>query len=99
MLSVLLREKEGYRFYYVLKDGAGEYGGGLTEEGFFVCDEDCPQRELMLRTLVNKCMNEFIAEVKAKDEWGVDLARFGFEERDGYWFASFETMKLPHDCK
>ena len=53
----------------------------------------------MLRTLINKCMNEFVPAVKAKDEWGTDLARFGFQKHpDGIYTAGFETLALPHDC-
>ena len=99
MLSVLLRSKGGYRFYYVLSDGTEEYGGGLTEAGELVCDAACPYKELMLRTLINKCMNEFVPEVKTKDDWGLDLSRFGLEERGGGYAAEFASLRLPHDCQ
>lgn len=98
MFSVLLRKKEGFRFYFVLCDGAKEFGGGLTEENFLVCDAACPHKELMLRTLINKCMNDFIPEVKTRGEWGTELARFGFVKRDGLYTAGFDTLKLPHGC-
>lgn len=98
MLSVLLRERAGYRFYYMLSDGAGEYGGGLTEAGEFVCEENCPQKELMLRTLVNKCMNDFIPEVRTRDVWGLPLERFGFSRAGEFFVSAWDKLKLPHDC-
>ena len=98
MLSVLSQKREGFRFYFVLFDGVAEYGGGLTEDGFLVCDEACPQKELMLRTLVNKCMNDFIPEVRTGGIWRMPLERFGFAREGEFWVASYETLKLPHDC-
>ena len=98
MLSVLLRKKEDFRFYFVLSDGAAEYGGGLTKAGELVCDAACPYKELMLRTLINKCMNEFVPEVITRNDWGLDLSRFGFEERESGFAAKFESLRLPHDC-
>ncbi len=99
MLSVVLRNKEGYRFYYVLTDGSSESGGGLTDKGELVCDERCPQKELLLRALINKCCNEFVARVTARDCWGVDLERFGFvAEAEGY-VSSWDRLCLPHDCR
>ena len=99
MLSVLQGKKAGFRFYYTLSDGASGYGGGLAEDGFLTVDAACPYKELMLRALINKCINEFVPAVKAKDEWGTDLARFGFQKHpDGIYTAGFETLALPHDC-
>lgn len=98
MLSVLSQKREGFRFYFALSDGAGEYGGGLTENGILVCDDACPQKELMLRTLVNKCMNDFVPEARTGDNWGVPLGRFGFSREGELWVASYETLRLPHDC-
>ena len=52
----------------------------------------------MLRTLVNKCMNDFVPEVRTRDAWGVPLKRFGFA-RDGEFFvSSWDKLRLPHDC-
>lgn len=99
MLSVLQGKKAGFRFYYTLSDGANGYGGGLAEDGFLIVDAACPYKELMLRTLINKCINEFVPAVKAKDEWNADLLRFGFGKGpDGIFTAGFETLALPHDC-
>ena len=86
MLSVLSQKREGFRFYFALSDG------------ILVCDDACPQKELMLRTLVNKCMNDFVPEVRTRDNWGVPLERFGFSREGEFWVASYETLKLPHDC-
>ena len=99
MLSVLLRKKEGFAFYFVLQDDAGSYGGGLTQEGRLVCEQECPQKELMLRTLINKCKNDFVKEVFSEDIWGLPLERFGFTEENGLYRSSWEALRLPHDCK
>ena len=98
MLSVLLREREGYRFYYMLSDGAGEYGGGLTDAGELVCEENCPQKELMLRTLVFKCMNDFVPRVTTRGVWGVPPERFGFRREGEAYAAELADLRLPHDC-
>ena len=70
----------------------------LYENGFLVCDGACTQKELMLRTIVNKCMNDFVPEVFARGEWGVDLTRFGFEREGEIFRSSWEKLRLPHDC-
>ena len=98
MLSVLSKKREGFRFYFVLSDGAGEYGGGLTEEGFLSCDEACPQKELMLRTFVNKCMNDFVPEVRSRDIWDMPLERFGFSREGEVFVSAWDRLQLPHDC-
>ena len=98
MLSVLLQKEPGYRFYFVLSDGEGSYGGGLREGGELVCDPACPQKELMLRALVNKCINDFIPRAFTRDVWGVDLARFGFAPEGEGFAASWQALRLPHDC-
>ena len=98
MLFVLSSKKEGFRFYFILRDGERSFGGGLAEDGFLVCDGACTQKELMLRTLINKCMNDFLPEVFARGEWGVDLTRFGFEREGEIFRSSWEKLRLPHDC-
>ena len=98
MLSVSEDKKEGFRFHFALSDGENEYGGGLGEDGFLCADARCPFKELMLRTLINKCINGFVQKVCAKDEWGADLARFGFERQGDVYVSSFEKLRLPHDC-
>lgn len=52
----------------------------------------------MLRALINKCMNEWIPLVTARDEWGVDLARFGFVREGDLFRSSWQDLRLPHDC-
>ena len=74
-----------------------ERGGGM-KDGELVLDAACTQKELMLRTLINKCMNDFVKSVKTRDVWGTDLTRFGFQLQDGYYVAGYETLRLPHDC-
>ncbi len=98
MLSVLLGKKDGYTFWYCLRDGANVSGGGL-KEGELVCDENCTQKELMLRTLVNKCRNDGVGRVFTKDVWGLDLKRFGFEKEGDIFVSDGEKLCLPHDCK
>ncbi len=68
------------------------------KDGELVVDASCTQKELMLRTLVNKCMNDFVKSVKTRDVWGTDLLRFGFEPQGEYYMAGYETLRLPHDC-
>ena len=98
MLSVVLRQAPGFRFYFVLSDGKGDYGGGLREDGSLFCDPACPYKELMLRTLVNKCMNDFVPEVRTRDNWGVPLERFGFSREGEVFVSSWDKLRLPHDC-
>ena len=99
MLSVLLRPRAGCRFYFELTDGASVSGGGLGEDGFLFCDPACPQKELLLRTLINKCRNDFVPAVYARDEWGLDLRPFGFaEEGQGIFCAAWEALALRHGC-
>ena len=98
MLSVLSSKKEGFRFYFVLKDGDKCFGGGLREDKFLVCDPACTEKELMLRTLINKCMNDFVPEVYAREDWGTDLTRFGFVRAGDVFRSSWEKLRLPHDC-
>lgn len=98
MLSVLSSKKEGFRFYFVLKDGDKCFGGGLREDGYLTCDSACTEKELMLRTLISKCMNDFVPEVYAREDWGTDLTRFGFVRAGDVFRSSWEKLRLPHDC-
>ncbi len=98
MYSVLSGKREGYAFYFELTDGVDRFGGGL-KEGELVCDPACTQKELLLRTLVNKCMNAFVPQVKTRDVWGVDLSRFGFEREGELYVSSWDRLRLPHGCK
>ncbi len=99
MLSVLSKPRAGYRFYYELFDGENTFGGGVTQEGELVCDGACTQKELMLRTLVFRCLGEGAAPVYTRAAWGCDLARFGFVREGERCTASAESLRLPHDCE
>ncbi len=70
----------------------------MREDKFLVCDPACTEKELMLRTLINKCMNDFVPEVYARGDWGTDLTRFGFERAGDVFRSSWEKLRLPHDC-
>ena len=99
MVSVTLRPRAGCRFYFEVNDGARVCGGGLGEDGFLFGGEGCPYKDLLLRTLVNKCMNDPCGPVYARAEWGEDLRPFGFREReDGVFVSSWEEMRLPSGC-
>ena len=98
MLSVLSQKKQGFRFYFALFDGGATYGGGLTEEGELVSDPDCLQKELLFRTLVFKCMNDFVPRVYTRGVWGVPPERFGFRREGEAYAAELADLRLPHDC-
>lgn len=98
MYSVLSGKREGYAFYYELTDGDARFGGGM-KDGELVCDPACTQKELMLRTLVFRCMNAFVPQVKTRDVWGVDLSRFGFAREGDFFLSSWDRLRLPHDCE
>ena len=99
MLSVLAGARAGYIFYYELNDGAHTYGGGMTQAGELVCDAACPQKELMLRTLVFRCQNEGVQNVCTRDVWGLPLARFGFVRAGELFEADAQSLRLPHGCE
>lgn len=98
MIQVLLSKKDGFKFFYELIENDNKFFGGLNSDGFLVTDENNTYKELMFRTLVNKCMNDFVLLVKTYDYWGVNLYDFGFEKEDDYYFAKLEKLKLPHYC-
>lgn len=99
MLSVNFVEKAGYAAYCTLKDGAREFFGGVRENGVFFCEKQAPYRELMLRALVNRVMRSGPEMLYAQDEWGVELARFGFKKQGGQYACERKNLKLPHDCE
>ena len=98
MLSVLLQKREGYAFCYALQEGGAVFYGGMTPAGELVCDEACTQKELMLRTLVFKCMNDFVPRVYTRGVWGVPPERFGFPREGEAYAAELADLRLPHDC-
>ena len=99
MLSVRFFLKEGYPVSCELKDGENVFFGGVTAQGEFFCEKGVPYPEMMLRALVNKCMDGRIPVLFARDEWGVDLARFGFEWEGERYACPRERLRLPHDCE
>ena len=50
-------------------------------------------------SLVNKCMNGFVPEVRTRDNWGVPLERFGFSREGEFFVSAWDKLKLPHDCE
>lgn len=99
MIRVELSYKSGYVLYYVMHVDGNEYPGGITKDMAFTVAENCPYKELMLRALIDKCMDTDFPRFTAKDEWNVDLTLFGFQKDDGIYFASAKDMKLPSLCK
>ena len=99
MYSVIFGKREGYVFYFELKDGAEVSGGGLTDAGELVCSPACAQKELLLRALINKCINDFVPRVTTRGVWGTDLSRFGFVREGELFVSSWDRLKLPHDCE
>lgn len=94
-----MQNREGFAFYYTLRDGDASYGGGMTQAGELVCEAACTQKELLLRTLVFKCMNEFVPRVYTRDVWGLPLERFGFVREGEIYVSSWERLRLPHGCR
>ena len=99
MLSVTFEIKIGYQLYCTLSDGETEIFGGIDKNGLLFIEKSSPYAELMLRAMIDKLMDAAERTVYAKDEWGVDLRRFGFEQKEDEFTCSSENLKLPHDCK
>ena len=99
MISVRFFLKEGYPVSCELKDGEQTYFGGVTARGERFCEKGVPYPEMMLRALVNRCMDGRISVLYAKDEWGVDLTRFGFVSEGEIYSCPRERLCLPHDCE
>ncbi len=99
MLSVIFKIKVGYQLYCTLSDGESEIFGGIDKDGFLFIEKSTPYAELMLRAMIDKLLDAAERTVYAKDEWGVDLRRFGFLKKDdGVYVCASENLKLPHDC-
>ena len=99
MIKVELTENLNYKFCFKMTENEKEYFGGLNKEYFISVDDNCPYKEMMLRVLINKCMNEYIQKISTKDIWNVDLKKFGFKKQDDIYVCGFFDLKLPHDCK
>jgi len=99
MVKVELIENLEYKFCFMMTEDETTFFGGLTRDYFLIVDENCPYKEMMLRVLINKCMNEFIQEINTTDIWNVDLNKFGFSKEEDVYTCSYFDLKLPHDCK
>ena len=78
MIRVELSYKPGFILCYVMSYEGKEFSGGITADYRFYIDENCPFKELMLRSIINKCMDTDFERFTAFDEWGVPLEQFGF---------------------
>ncbi len=98
MIEVKLSYKSGCVLYYIMHVAEFTFPGGIDKDYSFFVAEDCPFKELMLRAIINKCMDTTFPKFTAKDEWGVDLTRFGFVKEGDVFIASAADLKLPSDC-
>jgi len=99
MIEVKLSYKSGCVLYYVMHCDEGQFPGGIDKDYHLFVDPACPYKELMLRSLINKCMDTFFTRFTANDEWGVDLEFFGFKREGDIFVASARELKLPSFCK
>ena len=99
MIRVELSYKPGFILCYVMSYEGKEFSGGITADYRFYVDENCPFKELMLRSIINKCMDTDFERFTALDEGGVPLEQFGFRKEDDVYAASAKDMKLPSPCK
>jgi len=90
MISV----KEIKPAFFNIDDGVKVYNCYIGVNAFFETNAPDEYKELALLTLINKCMALKFEKVYAYDEWGVDLKRYGFEEKNDY-FVSY-SLKLPN---
>jgi hypothetical protein len=99
MIKLELIDNPKYKFCYLMTEDNKNYCGGLNKEYFLVLENnDCPYKEMMLRALINKCMNEFILKVYSYDIWDINLTKFGFKKQGGFFASGFADLKLPHKC-
>lgn len=99
MIRIELSYKQGFILYYVMHYEGKEYPGGITAEYRFFVDEACPFKELMLRAIIDQCMDTDFTGFTAVDEWGIELEPFGFRKEKDVYVASAKDMKLPSLCK
>ena len=98
MIEVKLSYKPGCVLYYVMHFGDLQFPGGIDKDFHLFVHPDCPFKELMLRTLINKCMDTELPRFTASDEWGLDLVPFGFKKEGGLFVAAASDLKLPTAC-
>lgn len=98
MIKMEIIPKAEYKFLYKMTEDEKEWTGGLTKDFLMVTDIECPYKEMMLRAIINKCMNSFISRVTTKDIWGVKLEKFGFKKQGEIYSCDYFKLKLPHEC-
>ncbi len=102
MIEVKISYKQGCVLYYVMYCEEGVFEGGVDNKFRLFVAPDCPYKELMLRALINKCMDTPFQHFTTDDVWGMKLERFGFhvETEDGkeVYAAAAQDLKLPGDC-
>ena len=102
MIEVKISYKPGCVLYYVMYCEEGAFEGGVDNRFKLFVDPACPYKELMLRAIVNKCMDTPFQHFTTEDVWERDLAKFGFhrENEDGkeVFVAAAQDLVLPHDC-
>jgi len=99
MVKVEIIENVEYKYCFKMSEDDKEYIGGINREYFLTVDKNCPYKELMLRVLINKCMNEFIQRIYTCDVWGTELTKFGFKKQEDIYVSDYFDLKLPHECR
>ncbi len=98
MIEVKLSYKPGCVLYYIMHVEEFEFPGGIDKDFHFFVAEDCPFKELMLRSIINKCMDTDFDRFTASDEWGLSLEFFGFRKEGDIYVASAKDLRLPSGC-
>ena len=102
MIEVKISYRAGCVLFYEMFCEEGSFYGGIDKHFRLFTDPACPYKELMLRAIINKCMDTPFKHFTAKDEWGIDLTRFGFQKEtengEEIFSAAAEELKLPSDC-
>lgn len=84
--------------YYEMHFEGSVTHGGIDKDFRLFVEESCPFKELMLRAIINKCMDTSFERFTAIDEWGLPLERFGFKKENDIYVAGAGDLKLPSDC-
>lgn len=97
MITVLPEEKEGYALIYRMTAGDGKQTyGGIKLSGELAIDDDCPFKELILRSIIFRMQNTvYVEEVFSQKNYGLPLEQFGFKKENGVYRAKFEEIHLP----
>ncbi len=99
MIEIKLSYKPGCVLFYVMHCEEGEFYGGIDKDMRLFVSQGCPYRELMLRTLINKCMDTDFPRFTTEDVWGVPLEQFGFAKEGEVYAAAASALSLPDPCK